>query len=843
MKVICCKCQEEYLLEDNIFESENTNKPILTCPHCGFEHLLDFIPIDDSIKPKKRKIDKLNLASTYYVDLTASRIANSSRVDQSGSDDGDVIDWVKTDEIILAIQIGTSKGPIARSYKLRWRNVSDSGSFVDVAHSGGEVEWALDSETNLADGTTLGSGNKLCSATPEPTWQDGLESAEDNLLPDSGTYSLADEYYTELQWALSLDNALSNKQYEFELYDVTESTVIGTCLAQITTESPPCLPQTDSRIANATSIWQGVCDANIIDWNKNDDFILATYAIGGDGGFKVFKLQWKVSGGSFVDVGPATTIHYNAITDLVDQDPVGTPAGCLTSTVSEENEGNGLTDIITMGASDIVEVQWALDISDAVDDTTYEFQLVCTSDVTSEVCSCSITTTAGDITAYKDITLKTTLESALTYKDITLKTSLHSLDYKDITLKTSLSAAPILGYKDITLKTTLESALTYKDITLKTSLHSLDFKDIALKTTLESALTYKDITLKTSLESALTYKDISLKTTLESIPIYKDITLKISLHSLDYKDIALKTTLESTLTYKDIAIKTSINSAASFKDITLKTTLESALTYKDITLKTTLESIPIYKDIALKTSLLLKNFKDVAIKTSFELGDVLVYKDITLKTTFESALTYKDITLKTTFESISIYKDITLKTSLHSLDYKDITLKISLHSLDYKDITLKTSLHSLDYKDIALKTTLESALTYKDITLKTTLESALTYKDISLKSSLHSLDYKDIVLKTSLESALTYKDISLKISFRLEELIGYKDISLKTSLFLGGFKDISIKVSLEAIVKEIINFTSSINLITEFISSITQTEEIESSITQTKNFISKIDTN
>lgn len=170
-----------------------------------------------------------------FVILSASRIADSDKVDQSNSDDGNVVDWVKANEIILATQINTSKGPIARQYRLHWRNVTDGGSFAQVAHSGGEIEWAVAAETVLEDDIPVYQINKLCSATPEPTFQTGKQSEGDNILPDSGTYSLEDEYYTEFQWGLSLDNALDGKQYEFELYDVTEGTIIGTCGAQITT--------------------------------------------------------------------------------------------------------------------------------------------------------------------------------------------------------------------------------------------------------------------------------------------------------------------------------------------------------------------------------------------------------------------------------------------------------------------------------------------------------------------------------------------------------------------------------------------------------------------------------
>ena len=334
-------------------------------------------------------------AGPYFVVLSASRIANSNRVDQSGSDDGNVVDWVKANEIILATLISTSKGPIARQYRLHWRNVSDGGSFAQVAHAGGEVEWALDSETVLSDGFFLLLGSKLCSATVG-TWQDGSESTEDNILPDGTTYSLADEYYTEFQWGLSLDNALDGKQYEFELYDITEGVVIGTCGAQITTYLPLTEPQTNSRIANSSASWQGACDVDITNWDKANEFILSTYATGGSGSTKQFKLQWKKAGGIFVDVDWIGTVKWGTGTVLVDGNSVANAAGCLTSTVSQENEGDNLTSAITMNSSSVVEIQWALRF-DAIaeDDTIYELRLICVTDSTGAVCSCSIRTQAA----------------------------------------------------------------------------------------------------------------------------------------------------------------------------------------------------------------------------------------------------------------------------------------------------------------------------------------------------------------------------------------------------------------------------------------------------------------
>jgi len=170
-----------------------------------------------------------HVKGVVVVDLTASRIANAVRDDQSGSDDGDVSAWHQ--EFILAVQIGTSNGPIASAYKLRWRDVTDAGAFADVGATG-EIKYSTD--TVLTDGNAVTSAKSICTGTPEPSWQDGLESENDNLLPDSGTYSLADEYYTELQWALSTADGDEDHQYEFELYDVTAGKSVGTCAAQIT---------------------------------------------------------------------------------------------------------------------------------------------------------------------------------------------------------------------------------------------------------------------------------------------------------------------------------------------------------------------------------------------------------------------------------------------------------------------------------------------------------------------------------------------------------------------------------------------------------------------------------
>jgi hypothetical protein len=151
----------------------------------------------------------------------------------SAANDGDVTGHAKATQIIVATQIGyNGKDTAASAYKLQWRNVTDAGAFADVGATG-ECKWAASSGV-LADGTALTSGNARCSAPGDQTWQDGLESVNDNVLPDAGTLDLGSDSYTELQWALDLADAHSGDQYEWRLWNNTSGAAVGTCLAQVT---------------------------------------------------------------------------------------------------------------------------------------------------------------------------------------------------------------------------------------------------------------------------------------------------------------------------------------------------------------------------------------------------------------------------------------------------------------------------------------------------------------------------------------------------------------------------------------------------------------------------------
>ena len=225
MLIRCCSCKKEYDLEGNIFEYEKGSRyPILICPYCGLRHIINFMLFDNKIE-KLKKIEKLDL-TLYYPSLGASRIADANRVDKSLADDVPVTGWDKTKDFILATRIYGSKGTYNYAYTLKWRNVTDGGSFAAVGATG---EISYSAATDLTDGGAVTT--KICGAQTNYTWQNGLASEGDNILPDTGTFALLDEYYTELQWALDCDGAHDGDVYEFALY--TNAIAIGTCLATL----------------------------------------------------------------------------------------------------------------------------------------------------------------------------------------------------------------------------------------------------------------------------------------------------------------------------------------------------------------------------------------------------------------------------------------------------------------------------------------------------------------------------------------------------------------------------------------------------------------------------------
>jgi hypothetical protein len=165
--------------------------------------------------------------STAYVIVNGSRFMARNGVDLSGVDDGNVTGWYRDEDVVLTMCVYTSKGPLASTYKLQWRNVTDDGTFDDVA-STGQIHYTTPDIDYTTDDGAVAYADKRCSTVGGYSWQNGIYNYNDNTLPDTGTYSLLDERYTELQWALNLSTATYSKEYAFRLWDVTVGTVVPT---------------------------------------------------------------------------------------------------------------------------------------------------------------------------------------------------------------------------------------------------------------------------------------------------------------------------------------------------------------------------------------------------------------------------------------------------------------------------------------------------------------------------------------------------------------------------------------------------------------------------------------
>jgi len=162
-------------------------------------------------------------------DLVSSRLLTAALGNLgSGADDEDITGYTKSNEFVLCVQLDEASGPWNNvTYRLRWRNVTDAGSFAQLTGSG---ELVYGTNTSLTNAGTYST--KRCNNTPSgSTWDQGREVEGSS---DSPSISVADEHYFEICYAINAANAHDGDQYEFEVYDQTNTASVGTAAAQIT---------------------------------------------------------------------------------------------------------------------------------------------------------------------------------------------------------------------------------------------------------------------------------------------------------------------------------------------------------------------------------------------------------------------------------------------------------------------------------------------------------------------------------------------------------------------------------------------------------------------------------
>jgi hypothetical protein len=186
------------------------------------------------------------MANTYLGQMGSARIYNSSWVDQSGSDGGNVSDWTIGDQFIWVVQVwqgaACNKAISSSQYKLQFERSDNPTVWTDVGAST-EIQYASGLLTDdSASGTrrlTSDPSVGECASGFGTAW----ENDGDNTLNDAGTIAPATELHHEFQWALDTDNAVAGKTYNFRVYCITDSSVLsGTPGASLTIAGGNILP-------------------------------------------------------------------------------------------------------------------------------------------------------------------------------------------------------------------------------------------------------------------------------------------------------------------------------------------------------------------------------------------------------------------------------------------------------------------------------------------------------------------------------------------------------------------------------------------------------------------------
>lgn len=126
----------------------------------------------------------------------------------------------------------------------------------------------------------------------------------------------------------------------------------------------------------------GSDNTNVTEWPVTQAFIYCV-AIGRDTRdplAETFKLQWRVSGGSFADLGATGAMKYTTSTTLTDGSALTSgnarvAVSNMTWQNGEEVE-DGISASIDLGLDYYTEIQYAVDPAGATVGSTYEFQVV-----------------------------------------------------------------------------------------------------------------------------------------------------------------------------------------------------------------------------------------------------------------------------------------------------------------------------------------------------------------------------------------------------------------------------------------------------------------------------------
>jgi hypothetical protein len=147
-------------------------------------------------------------------------------------------EFTEAERLILGVCFDGDDMNIATdaTFKLQWRNITDAGSFADLAATG-EIKWATD--TDLVNGQAL----IVAEFSDLPSQIDctgkgwtNIDIGSHEIEGENGqTQTVDDDELFELQWAIDLSDAdfLNADQYEFRVVQ-SDNTVIGLAIGKLT---------------------------------------------------------------------------------------------------------------------------------------------------------------------------------------------------------------------------------------------------------------------------------------------------------------------------------------------------------------------------------------------------------------------------------------------------------------------------------------------------------------------------------------------------------------------------------------------------------------------------------
>ena len=146
--------------------------------------------------------------------------------------------FLDSEQLILACDFDGDDMNVASNatFKVQWRNVSDVGSWTDLA-STGEIKWGTSSlqMTNNATIVVAETNGGVSVDCTGKGWSNLDAGSKEGVGRNGFTQTVQDDEYFELQWLIDLSGADSANQDQYE-FRITESggTVIGTGLRKVT---------------------------------------------------------------------------------------------------------------------------------------------------------------------------------------------------------------------------------------------------------------------------------------------------------------------------------------------------------------------------------------------------------------------------------------------------------------------------------------------------------------------------------------------------------------------------------------------------------------------------------